>query len=96
MTTFAMTVPLESVLSKKVLAKADRMRTYTDEGWEPAEVAVMFGLSESWTKVLLRGTPVRRFFCKGCGAPALKKHAPCVRCDSEQVLADAGADLAVA
>jgi hypothetical protein len=86
-----MPVELASVLSSAVMAKAEAMRNYVDEGWEVPEVAKMFGLSESWSNVLVSGRPVRRFFCEGCGAPALKKNSSCVRCDSDEVLAQAAA-----
>lgn len=93
MTTFAQVVPQADVLSQAVIAKAELMQRYSDEGWDVEEIASMFGLSVSWSKTLLSGKPVRRFFCQGCGAPALKKNAACVRCDSDIVLANDGAVL---
>ena len=85
MTTVAFEVKLSETQSAGFVAKQARIARYADDGWDIPELAVMFGISESWTKMILRDR-VKRFFCAGCGAPALKKNAECPRCDDGYVV----------
>lgn len=83
MKTTTMLVPLDTLLRPKMQVVQKTLQTYSKEGWDVAELALMFGRSRQWTRQLVTNKG-RRFFCCGCGEPAVKKNAFCVRCDRDE------------